>query len=299
VYAKIVVPLDGSAFSEAALPYALSIGRRAGSDVELVSVAEDMQVYPDSSWERVAHDWLQRYLEDVSAGLRGAAGSTVTTRMLEGRIWEALVRHVEETDADLIVMATHGRGALSRAWLGSVADALVRHTDRPVLLVRPGEEDATPSPDDIAFIRVLVPLDGSDLSRSILDPALELGSLFGAGYDLLRVVSIPTESPSPYVPYAMPLNVDVVEGARAAAVSAMEAVAEELQQRGVDATAEVVVDPQPARVILSRATRNGGLVALATHGRGSASRMVLGSTADKVIRGASGPVLVLRPTGDA
>jgi nucleotide-binding universal stress UspA family protein len=224
----------------------------------------------------------------------------VSTRLLQGRVWEALVRHIEESGADLVVMATHGRGAFSRAWLGSVADALLRHTDRPVLLVRPLEDDAPPPGDeDIDFSRILVPLDGSDLGRSILDPALELGSLFGARYHLLRVVSIPTESPSPYLPYAMPMNAGLIEGARQAAVTAMDAAAEELRRRGVEADAEVVVDTQPSHVILTRAAElDSGLVALATHGRSGLSRIVLGSTADKVIRGAPGPVLVLRPAGN-
>ena len=297
MFAKILVPLDGSAFAETALAHALTLSRKAGGAVELVSVVEDEGAYPDPEWRRAAVEWSERSLEKAAAEVRERAGGDVSVRVLAGRVWEALVDRAREWGAGLIVMATHGRGALSRAWLGSVADAVVRHTDMPVLLLRPDEGAAPPRADaEVRFGKVLIPLDGSEVSRSAVEPAVALGSLFGARYQLLRVVSVPAESPSPYLPYAVPMNVDLIESVRRGAAESLESAASELRARGVQVDTEVVVDVQPARVILERARDLGcDLIVLATHGRGGLSRVVLGSTADKVVRGAHGPVLVVRP----
>ena len=84
-------------------------------------------------------------------------------------------------------MTTHGRGPLARAWLGSVADELVRKTPIPILLTRP--QEAKPVLDQAPVLRrVLIPLDGSSFAEQAMDPALALGSLTEAEYILVRVI---------------------------------------------------------------------------------------------------------------
>ena len=296
--ARILVPLDGSAFAESALPVALAVGRRSGGAIELVAVQEPAPPFAYEEWELASRDWSESYLAEAARRAREASGVEVTTTVLRGRVADALARRTVESDADLVVMATHGRGALTRAWLGSVADSFVRHTDRPVLLVRPDDEEEQP-PDPAgnwALGHVLIALDGSDLSRAIVGPAVRLGSLFDARYTLLRVVMFPVELASPYLPHTVQMNRDVVEEARAAAQRDLEGLAEELRGKGLRVEADVEVDGQAAHAILDQARELGAhLIALATHGRGGVTRAVLGSTADKVIRGAHRPVLVLRP----
>ena len=73
-------------------------------------------------------------------------------------------------------MATHGRGALGRFWLGSVADEMLRHVNVPLLLVRPDEE-AVDLAHEPALGRVVVALDGTPLAEQILEPAVALAAL--------------------------------------------------------------------------------------------------------------------------
>ena len=98
----------------------------------------------------------------------------------------ALQQKLKQVEAGLVVMTTHGRGAVSRFWLGSVADKLVRQLPMPVLLVRPHE----PAPDFAhppIFRRALIPLDGSTLAEQILPHALGLGGLTQAEFTLFQV----------------------------------------------------------------------------------------------------------------
>jgi nucleotide-binding universal stress UspA family protein len=85
-------------------------------------------------------DSASKYLQTVSERLQGQ-GLKVSTAITEGLPAGAILEYAEENNASLIALATHGRGGLARAVTGSVADAVVRHSDVPVLLVRVRAED--------------------------------------------------------------------------------------------------------------------------------------------------------------
>jgi nucleotide-binding universal stress UspA family protein len=199
---------------------------------------------------------------------------------------------------DLVVMTTHGRGPFSRFWLGSVADEFLRRAPVPVLLVRPQET----KPDlgrEPALRHVLVPLDGSPLAEQILGPAVSLGSLTRADYTLLRVVPPPMFGVYDAGGFAIsPVEEPSLEEQRSHAEAYLDKVAERLRAKSLPVRTQVIVGRQPSEAILEEAqTQAIDLIALATHGLQGLQRLLLGSVADKVIRGASIPVLVYRPTG--
>jgi nucleotide-binding universal stress UspA family protein len=192
-------------------------------------------------------------------------------------------------------MTTHGRGGLERAWLGSVADALVRCCSVPILLLRPGE--STP---DIAqvpqFKRILIPLDGSALAEQILAPALELGGLAHAEYTLLRAVEPFVLVGYAPVAQASRLDLKLTQEGLAEAQRYLDRVAERLRAAGRPPRTRALLAEQSAAAILDEARRqDADLIAMATHGRSGLARLLLGSVADKVLRGATLPVLMVRP----
>lgn len=300
MYRQILVPLDGSAFAEAALPLALELSRRTGADLHLVTVLEPVTSFAYEGWEDAAVEWSQEYLENVLDRVEGQAGGSIDHAVLNGHTVEVLQKEAQRLSADLVVMASHGRGALSRLWLGSVADGFVRQTHLPVILVRP-EEDAEPVEDfSHSFGTILVPLDGSELSESALEHAVEFGELFDSSYHLTRVVSYPLDIASPYLPHTAQLNQEVMADAKKGAADYLEARAEAMRKRGLNVTTAVEVDAQPGQGIIAESEAVGAdLVAMATHGRKGLSRVVLGSAADKVVRGLHKPLLLYRPGDQA
>jgi nucleotide-binding universal stress UspA family protein len=300
------VPLDGSAFAEHALPLALSIARRAKATLQLAHV--DLVPAPmyvlsrpnmESPYDIKVHERAAAYLDNVVWRLSARVPVPVETALLEGSVTEALEEHVALKGVDLVVMTTHGRGALGRVFLGGVADKLVRHLPVPVLLVRPREEphDLTVEP---VPRRVLVPLDGSARAEQILEPALALGGLMEAEYTLLHVVE-------PMLVMGDEMGA-FATGAAAAAIHAqipaegrkyLGNVVQRLAACGQTVRSKVVVDQAAAEAILDEAkTGNYDLIAMATHGHGGLARLLLGSVADKVLRSATVPVLVNRPQMD-
>lgn len=296
MYRQILVPLDGSAFAEAALPLALEISRRTGADMHLVTVLEPVTSFAYEGWEDAAVEWSRKYLDDVLERTEGQGGGAIDHAVLNGHTVETLQKEAEAREADLVVMASHGRGALSRMWLGSVADGFVRQTHLPVVLVRP-EEDAEPVEDFThSFETLLIPLDGSELSESAMEHATEFGELFDSAYHLTRVVSYPVDIASPYLPHTAQLNQQVMEDAKRGAADYLESRAEGMRRRGLRVTTSVVVDAQAGQGIIAETEAVGAdIVAMATHGRKGISRVVLGSAADKVLRGIHVPLLLHRP----
>ena len=301
----ILVPLDGSPLGQEVLPLALALGRRHGWAVELVHVHEPPPMlarapHVDPRFDREQRGEMQRWLTALAEAAARQNGQTVTASFLDGAVGKTLETHVARRAPSLVVMATHGRGGLSRAWLGSVADRLVRRVHVPVLLVRPEPGRAA---TDAAFHRILVP-HGSKLAEQALETALVLGAPGGVEYILITVV----EPPQLSTPSVMMAVAAAETGSTAEALAQIaalrQAVAEqylgqvgnEVRRREITVHTHVAVHPQLAQGILEYAAESGAdLIAVATHGLGGLARFLVGSVADQVIRGASAPVLVVHP----
>jgi nucleotide-binding universal stress UspA family protein len=300
MYRSILVPLDGSRFGEHALPLALSLARRAGASLHLVEVhtaylyAESGLVYDDQI-DTMLREQERGYLEAVVKRLRAVSPVPISHILQDGAVSDTLAAQAAATGVDLIVMTTHGRGPLSRFWLGSIADELVRRAAVPVLLVRP-EETAPELTHEPVLRHVIIALDGSALAEKVIEPAAALARLNQAEITLLRIVKpvlFPGHDPKVVVqpPPAQPAT----DQAQSEAHSNLEGIAERWRGQGMSVQIRVMVDERPAVAILelSQALPES-VIALATHGRGGLTRAVLGSVADKVVRGATGPVLVCR-----
>jgi nucleotide-binding universal stress UspA family protein len=299
-FRSILVPLDGSQFGEYALPHALSLARRSGARVELVHVYESPE-YSELSLATAVRDDNEAaeqgraYLADVERRVKAAAPAAgVFSTLLKGRVADALCERIGRSNPDLVVLTTHGRGPLSRFWLGSVATDLVQRAPAPLLLVRP-KEGPSDLAADAAPRRILVPLDGSPFGEQIIPPAVAVGALVGAEYRLLRVVP-PVLSSSGIGPGDLKADSPTVaDQLRAEASGYLMGLT--VRVPGLRAAAaHVAVDWPPAVTILADAEVNGiDLIALETRGRSGLARLFLGSVADKVVRGSTVPVLLRRP----
>lgn len=158
---KVLIPLDGSAFSRQALRYAKELLPAGAFEVLLVRVASVPDGFTTPPPKPLSMDgWLGRtepeadhpvYQSQVWDGLRAElqadlggdaraladAGYVVTTQVRFGDAAREIVRVAEEEDVQLVVMATHGRSGLGRLLMGSVAEAVLRSATVPVMMVRP------------------------------------------------------------------------------------------------------------------------------------------------------------------
>ncbi|HEU4994568.1 MAG TPA: universal stress protein [Gemmatimonadaceae bacterium] len=305
MFKRIVVPLDGSRLAESALTVAADIARRARARVDLLLVHEPgpFAEYENRAGIAVTPSIEQRYLHGLVEGLgdlAASAGIFVETGQPVAKIGEHARRH----GCDLIVMTTHGRTGFSRAWIGSVADGVVRESSVPVLLLRASEAGA-PRPA-MPFRRILVALDGSMLAEEILEPARSVAELGDAELILTQVAQqVPIVVPDAMVPYAMPImqvDDEATDALRQGAARYLASVAAKLSSDSAGGTLpagrvkwKVVIDPNPAKALTEMIGEvTADAIAMTTHGRG-ASRLFIGSIADKVLRATPVPLLLYRP----
>lgn len=144
MFKKILVPLDGSSFSEEALPHARELAMCGEAEIILARVDEPFEPPPGvfvaaTAVPEVVRLTAGEYLEQIASRLQ-LAGLKVNSVVLEGKVAEALLKFAKDEGVDLIVMSTHGRTGLSRLLMGSVAEQVVHGARCPVLLVRPEME---------------------------------------------------------------------------------------------------------------------------------------------------------------
>lgn len=303
MFRSILVPLDGTRFAEAALPPAARLARRAQGRLHLLLahhptaalVGAEGIAAPNPEPEQALLDQEEHYLAGAAASADEAWVGTVTVLQAAGPTGEVICEEAHRIEADLIVMATHGRSALGRFWLGSVSSHVVRDAGVPVLLVHPNRVESALPRDTGAGI--LVALDLSGFAEAILEPVVDLANLLQAHVTLLHVVEPNYHAVDPLTPF--PLNQDqtVTDIRRADAQRRLDEIADRLRVRGLCVSARVTVAPNAAVELLETlAVRKYDLLALTTHGAGGRGHLLSGSVADKVIRAAGKPVLVLRPS---
>jgi nucleotide-binding universal stress UspA family protein len=289
----ILVPLDGSALAERALPYAVAEAQRRAVPLRLLRVVSPGPIalggVAAASLDELAapgeQEQAERYLTDRGRALAaGAPGLDVRVEVRRGDPATELLDAARRDAVQLVVLTTHGRSGLTRLVRGSIAEAVVAHGTAPTLLIRAWDAPAAPAPPGAAPAagrRVLAALDGAPPAEGVLPEACRLAGL--GGEVLLVTVVAPSGGSG---------STRAVGAARAY----LDRLAAGLRARGLGARTAVPVAADVAGAIRDVARRDGAaLVALRTHGRGPFGRWRHGSVADEVTRVSPVPVLLYHP----
>jgi nucleotide-binding universal stress UspA family protein len=296
MFRSIVVPVDGSPLAERALPYAITLARTAGARLRLVRVHEPWPVderamMPGNELaETQVRHAEQGYLREQARRIEAATGTKPDVSLLTGPAAASLARFAVRRGVDLIVMTTHGRGGLSRSWLGSVSDGLVRRMRVPLFLVR-ASESAAPA-GEVRIRRVLVAVDGSEPAEEAVTQAATLCAAMNAECAIIRVVTPPTHLIAPYIPDSPEISKARMEERTADAEAYLGELLSRFPALASTRTEAVRGDDVATSILRSARNLDADVIAIGTRGRGRAARFILGSVADKVIRTSDVPVLV-------
>ena len=300
---RILIPLDGSPRAELILPQVDHLWKRGASDLVFVrSVSAggagngSYDTTPSRAHQR---DEAEAYLHGVARRYRGA-GANIHTRVVEGSPADAILDAATREGATLIAMTTHGRTGILRWLMGSVTDRVLRATEVPVLLIRPfpytdrsASEPATPR--ESPFHRILIALDDRPTSMAVVDPAMRFAALFGSEIVALHVWDS-------YVPDGAPLlgmeagMTPPPEPPLSSEDEVTGRVARQLGPSGLKVT-RVTRCGEPALAILDQSFGDKvDLIALAIPDRREFSRWMTGGVAERVLRAAGIPLLMVRAT---
>ena len=256
----ILVPLEDTPQSRRVLPYVTRL--TAASHGHLVL----MQAISDRDLRDHAEEQLTHLAEQIS--LDGTHDVEIEVR--EGDAESSILSAAAARHADFIAMATDRWTDVDRWLNGSVVDRVARHTSVPLLLVPP---ECSRAWDGDRLLDVLVPLDGSALAESALQPASSFAQLLDSRLILLRAVD----------------NADEADAAR----NYLQAIA---RGSSVRPGCGVALGEASAAITHAACAINVGLIVMATHGRGGLARLALGSVATRVLQQSNCPVVLLHPT---
>lgn len=298
MYQRILVPLDGSATAEQALPYARLLSKGFKASIELLRVidsptADVVDLEHSAIMDQLAETakaQAEEYLANVAGSLR-TGGLEVSTTILEGDSASSIVSQSEKERGTLVAISTHGRSGLTRWVMGSVSDKVLHATRAPMLIIR--SEESAPSPD-VNISGIIIPLDGSELAEQVLPHAVAVANALGLKATLLRVT--PTAGDYfRYMDYPPADYEDLSKEVDDDAVKYLDNINRRVKLGGVSQTEERLIHGSAAFAITDFVKEvPNSLVAMTTHGRSGVGRWVLGSVADRVIRHSGGPVLVVR-----
>ena len=290
----ILVPLDGSQASEAALPAATGIASGGDYTLTLLSVWEVVEGPPgidraeEENLRQQGMEYLHTYLRDVSGRVEDA-GITCQTEVRSGHPAVEILTALGLLDAAMVALSTHGRRAKAGR-RGSVADKVLRASTAPVLAVGPRAlTDTSP----MVLRRLLVPLDGSAESESSLDLALDLAGSLRAEIALLNVV------PHLFDHYGPGFPQDYLPDIDRRRQDAATAYLRGLQSQHPEAIKEThVLSGLPQVEIPAFLERSPyDLVVMASRSRYGADLWTVGGVADVMIEGRV-PVVIVPPTAE-
>ena len=319
MFKRILVPLDGSARAERALPVAARLAHASDGTVVLLRAVEPVTGYlsypPVDPWliQSTSEAELEEariYLESLTH-VDSLWDVHTETMVIAGHAAAAILSVVETQRIDLIVLCSHGYTGMKRWVLGSVAEKVAHHAPVPVLLLREGGPALVGTPPHAEGpLRALVPLDGSVRAKAALVPAGQLIAALAApgpgALHLTRVVKLPdvaklSQSEREAVMHKAKLYLsNTVEHIREGLV------ASPITDLKLAITWSVTIDEDIAAGIIrvaegSEDTEGAGvfggadLIAMATHGYSGLQRWTLGSITERVLHATKLPLLIVRP----
>jgi nucleotide-binding universal stress UspA family protein len=290
---RILVPLDGSQLAERALEPAVHLLRHAPPPHDLIlvraitgSLSDNylLYTYPDPHTALLlgeAAEATYDYLRQI-AQRPLPRGIHVTPIVRQGDPAQIISELAQERQVDLTVLTSHGRTGIVRMALGSVAADVARLSQIPTLLVRP-EGQTFPDNGRAIPLTLLVPLDGSELAETAIEPAARIAKTLRGAIRLVRVVPAAVEHP------------DEQRERNREAYAYLTVFHDQLEAQGI-ITHRSIAWGKPAEQIAAEAQRHQvDLVVIATHGRTGMERVLKGSVTEAILHSMRLPVIVTHP----
>ncbi len=344
---KVLIPLDGSSFSRGCLnsvyktltpkrhqlillrvaplpkgigtipPRMLALSGSSDFIPHFTSSSElefnQHPIYETQAWESTKAQ-IERELNQDMQDLQ-KAGFDVVILIHFGDIVLEIVNAIKQRHIDLVVMATHGRKGLERMFLGSIAETVLQAADVPVLMVRP-DQDQPLEPWNKSK-HILIPIDESDFSRSVLIHATRLLRPADYHITLLRVSSLPESeviSNQSLDPWLLSTNLPkpqdqiaqtkkkysthysrLINALQANVLDEMQSTENLLREVGFDVESKVCFGNAATEIQNFITYQHVDMVIMATHSRKGVERLVLGSVTKEVFDHVHTPIMMVKP----
>jgi nucleotide-binding universal stress UspA family protein len=315
MFAHILVPLDGSAPAEEALPVAARIVRASRGSIHLLEVVSSpIDFGRENDWDpllseqeieteiTVATDYFR-----TMVALPMLDGIQVTTEVAPGLPAQYVLAAARSGEFDLTVLSSHGRTGFTRWVLGSVAHTLAHESTVPTLVLHENETTSLLAyPDAPRPLCALVPLDGSPLAEAALEPAAHLVASLAAQGELHLTQVVKPFQTTAKEGFESSLNAEVRARARTYLTQVTEPWQARAKELGISISWSVAFEADVASALLRQTepgergqgttgSRGCDMIAISTHGRHGLERWVMGSVTNRLLNATKLPNLIVRP----
>jgi len=292
---RILVCLDRSSFSEVCLPYAVSMAKTFGSEITIAHVLQPHyehgapQITDAIGWE-ISRQEARAYLERHQELTAQALGRPVSTRLEQGHPAERIVGLAREVGADLTMLGSHGEGGVTAWSLGSTVQQVLAVTRGSVFIAHSSSAAPIVEPK-----RILVPLDGSLRTESVLPAAARISSAYSAELLLVHVVQEPVASSVLRTGEELELAMELAARLEASAKRYLDGIRDRLLHE-VPAVRTLVVRHANERQCLLDVAQHehAELIVLSAHGLACDPARSFGSVTAHLLTHSLVPLLVLQ-----
>lgn len=311
MFAKIMVPNDGSAMGSMAALQGIEFAAQMGAEVIGVHVARELQnpafkfagkgsrvSMPPAEYESSAKEASVKILQPlVEAAARNSVKFTGISA-ISNQAAKVIVRNAEEFGCELIFIGTNGCAGWSKALMGSVTNKVLATTRIPVLTFRLPKAETPEKMERYKFSKILVPNDGSVVGSKAALQGIEFAAKLGAEVVSVHVARELQNPAFNFAAMGSKINMtqtDYETSAKEASATILQPVAEAAKQAGVKFTPVSAISNHPAQVIVRTAEEQGcGLIFIGTNGCAGWDDILMGSVTNKVLATTSIPVLAYR-----
>lgn len=282
-YDRLLVPVDGSDASHTASRHALALAAATGAAVDVLHVVQGGGTALAGVEHRsILEDRGRRLLGDVER-LAAGVGGDVSTEIVEGTPYEAILAYARERGTYLVVMGRHGANTVGERLLGGVTEKVLRAGQLPVLTVW-----ADDGPTVVEADAVLLPTDGSGPAEVAGEHAASLAAVADATVHVVSVADVPAAGAGPG---------ELASNVEARCADAVDRLAGDVGSATGLAVETAVLSGHPAAALGDYVGNHGvDAVVLGAHGRSGLPRWLLGSVTERLLRTVDVPVLVV-PAG--
>jgi nucleotide-binding universal stress UspA family protein len=318
MFKKILVPLDGSENSQKIVGWATGLARALKAEIILLSVIDTQEI---AILKNTIEDLKKGSVDSANRAIRAPsdvigetfaqakghlqteadriqfAGVTTNICVESGSPAEVIVSKAHNQNVDVIAMATQRESALARGILGSVTDRVLHSTSIPMFTLYPDELQDFENTNG-GLQRVVVPLDGSSLSETAIEPALEIAVTSNSEIIFTEVLRLPFFGVGiagiEYGggDYSGDLGID---NQKEEIAGYLNTFVQEAKSLGLNARASIRIGSPSQQIVDEASEIEKSIVVMGSHGSGGLKRWVVGSVADKVVRSARRPVLIIPP----
>lgn len=301
---RILCPVDFSDCSRRAFEHAVAVATWYDSTITLLHVGEPVPAaaYSIGSGVMAATALTPKARDTILTTLKRFTDSDTARKVpiefdvAEGPPATEILRKAAAMPADLLVMGTHGRSGFERLILGSITEKVLRTAACPVLTVPPGGQNG-PAGFSALFKQIVCAVDFSECSLRALNHAMSLAQETGATLTVVHVMELPPELPREVheIVFAGPRSLEeYVASARQDRLARLNDAVPEAVRAYCAVDMEVPAGTPHREISRIAEERRADLIVVGVHGRGAVDRLLFGSTAQHLVRGASCPVLTLR-----